>query len=444
MAVVATKAGTFQRQALTTMRSHDAGSARSPARRCLRASPVVVVLLLAACGTTPKRTTEPGATRTPPGVGAPSASTPTKRGGGYYLDDGPGDSPPPDLALLPDAVPRIEKYASGANRPYNVFGVDYVPDLSGAPYRQRGVGSWYGRKFHGQRTSNGEIYDMYAMTAAHPTLPLPSYALVTNLQNGRSVIVRVNDRGPFLHNRVMDLSYAAAYKLGYMSSGSGMIEVEMLMPADIAAGRIPATTTGLLAAASNGAPMVAAAVPSAPSTAPSTAPSPTQSATTAIPAQSGLTIEALTASVPAGTVSGSQPVDARPTLPPAPAIVPEAISRSLPLTPPLADVDRAPQLIALPDRQPAAALPEVATSAGFYLQLGAFKARAGADSFAAHVSRELDPAIASRVHVSDANGLYRVRVGPYRQRADADGVATTLRAAISQPVLVTPEGLRPR
>ncbi len=418
--VVPANAGTRWRAAVTASGTNDAGSPRTRGRRCFRTSVVVVALLLAACGTAPKRGTEVGATRTP-SAGSPVASAPAKRGGGYYQDDGPGDNPPPDLDLLPDAVPRIEKYASGANRPYNVFGVDYVPDLSGTPYKQRGVGSWYGRKFHGQRTSNGDIYDMYAMTAAHPTLPIPCYALVTNLQNGRSVIVRVNDRGPFLHNRVMDLSYAAAYKLGYMSSGSGLIEVEMLMPADIAAGRIPATTTGMLAAASmSRGPLTSAAAPT-------------------VPAQPEMTIEALTASDPTARDS-----TAAPQLPAAPTIVASAMTRSMPLSSPPADVERPNELVALPDRQPAAALPEIATSVGFYLQLGAFRARAGADSFAAHVARELDPAIASRVHVIDGGGLYRVRVGPYAQRAEADSVATTLRSAIAQPVLVMPEAPRPR
>lgn len=364
--------------------------------------------LIAACSTTPTRTPTESSTARPPGTfSTPPPAAPRKSGGGYYLDDGPGENPPANLDLLPDAVPRVEKYASGANRPYNVFGVDYVPDLSGAGYKQRGVGSWYGRKFHGQRTSSGEIYDMYAMTAAHPTLPIPCYALVTNLQNGRSVIVRVNDRGPFLHNRIMDLSYAAALKVGYLSSGSGMIEVEMLKPADIAAGRIPVTTTSLLAASSMS--------PGATPTAPVAAAAPTPAST--------LTMEALIAGLPATA----------PTLPPAPTVVPEAQSRSLPRS------EEPAPLVASPDRQPAATLPETSTGAGFYLQLGAFRVKTGADSFATHLAREIDPAIASRVQVSDANGLYRVRVGPYALRADADNAAASLRAAIAQPVLVLPD-----
>jgi rare lipoprotein A len=164
-----------------------------------------------------------------PSAAPPSASVPSKRGGGYYLDDGPGDAPPADLAFLPDAEPRAEPLHRFANNPYVVFGRSYTPERELRPLRMRGVGSWYGRKFHGQKTASGEIYDMYAMTAAHPTLPIPSYARVTNLANGRSVVVRVNDRGPFLHERVIDLSYAAAWKLGYAEQGSATVEVETIV-----------------------------------------------------------------------------------------------------------------------------------------------------------------------------------------------------------------------
>lgn len=153
--------------------------------------------------------------------------------GAYYKDDGPGDNPPDDLHALADAVPRIEPYSTRANRPYVVFGQTYTPITEDVPMRERGIGSWYGKKYHGQKTSSGELYDMYQMTAAHPTLPLPSYARVTNVANGRQVIVRVNDRGPFLSSRIIDLSYAAALKLGYLDKGSSELEVERLLPADI-------------------------------------------------------------------------------------------------------------------------------------------------------------------------------------------------------------------
>lgn len=153
--------------------------------------------------------------------------------GAYYKDDGPGDVTPDGLLDMPDAVPRIEPYSVRGNKPYVVFGKQYVPITDARPFKQRGYGSWYGKKFHGQKTSSGELYDMYQMSAAHPTLPIPSYARVTNLSNGRQVIVRVNDRGPFHSSRVMDLSYTAALKLGYIGHGSAELEVERLLPADI-------------------------------------------------------------------------------------------------------------------------------------------------------------------------------------------------------------------
>ena len=155
-------------------------------------------------------------------------SSPQK--GGYYKDDGPHSSPPTNLASIPDARPRAEPLHKFANRPYEVFGRNYVPLTSVRPFRQRGLASWYGKRFHGQKTASGEIYDMYAMTAAHPTLPIPSYARVTNLRNGRQVVVRINDRGPFHSSRVIDLSYAAAYRLGYIEAGSAEVEVEAVVP----------------------------------------------------------------------------------------------------------------------------------------------------------------------------------------------------------------------
>jgi rare lipoprotein A len=189
----------------------------------------VVVLPLVACTS---------ATRLEPPPSAPPEATPSPgpvtapRGGGYYKDDGPGEHPPANLDALPDAVPRLEPLNRFANRPYSVFGVDYVPATSLRAYKERGLASWYGRKFHNQKTSTGEIYDMYAMTAAHPTLPLPSYARVTSLASGKSVIVRVNDRGPFHPGRIIDLSYAAAYRIGIAQRGSGEVEVESVLPSD--------------------------------------------------------------------------------------------------------------------------------------------------------------------------------------------------------------------
>jgi len=200
-------------------------------------------VFVAACSTVPSLPPEPAPTAVgavapatpPPAVADPAASAPSRPlkpgplGGAFYMDDGPEASPPPDLDRVPDADPRWEPLHRFANRPYVVFGREYVPATALRPYRERGIASWYGRKFHGQKTSIGERYDMYAMTAAHPTLPLPSYARVTSLANGRSVIVRVNDRGPFHAGRIIDLSYTAAFKLGILQDGSGGVEVESVL-----------------------------------------------------------------------------------------------------------------------------------------------------------------------------------------------------------------------
>ena len=146
-------------------------------------------------------------------------------GGGYYKDDGPPASSRVDVAKIADAKPRKEQLSATGNKPYTVKGKKYYPLKSSKGFRQRGVASWYGKKFHGRKTSTGEVYDMYAMTAAHPVLPIPSYVRVKNLRNQREVVVRVNDRGPFLNSRIIDLSYAAASKLDIVRTGTGQVEV---------------------------------------------------------------------------------------------------------------------------------------------------------------------------------------------------------------------------
>jgi rare lipoprotein A len=152
---------------------------------------------------------------------------PPYKGGGYYKDDGPGRKVPANLDQVPDAVPKAEPLHRYANDPYKVMGKEYAPLAAGEHYKERGLASWYGRKFHGKNTSSGEPYDMYAMTAAHATLPIPSYARVTNLNNGQSVLVRVNDRGPFHDGRIIDLSYTAAHKLDVLKDITP-VEVELV------------------------------------------------------------------------------------------------------------------------------------------------------------------------------------------------------------------------
>jgi rare lipoprotein A len=165
---------------------------------------VLVLLALTGCGSAPKT-------------------------GGYYKDDGPHEKPPANLDRIADAVPRAEPLHKFANRPYEALGKKYVPMTAVQPFRQRGAASWYGKRYHGQKTSSGEVYDMYQMTAAHPTLPIPSYVRVTSVANGKSVVVRINDRGPFHAGRIIDLSYVAAHKLGYIAAGSTQVEVEAIV-----------------------------------------------------------------------------------------------------------------------------------------------------------------------------------------------------------------------
>ena len=197
-----------------------------------------MLALLSGCADTPLA----GGRGHMPAPGVKQANHPPLRGelpalpparparGGYYMDDGPGDSPPPNLDDVPDAQVRAEPYSRYANRPYVVFGKSYTPLVNDLSFTQRGVSSWYGKKFHGQKTSSGEIYDMYKMTAAHPTLPIPSYARITSKASGKQVVVRINDRGPFHSSRIVDVSYTAAVKLGLLKNGSQEVHLERLLP----------------------------------------------------------------------------------------------------------------------------------------------------------------------------------------------------------------------
>jgi rare lipoprotein A len=277
----------------------------------------VVALLAAGCTTAPRKSAQGEAPKKP----------------SYYSDDGPPDAIPDNLASIPNAVPRDEPFHRYANRPYTVFGHTYIPVVNKDTYKQRGIASWYGRKFHGQKTASGEPYDMFAMTAAHPTLPIPSYARVTNLKNGRSVVVRINDRGPFHSDRIIDLSYAAAARIGLAAAGSGLVEVERVFE--------------------------------------STQPT---SITT-----------------------------------PAPTIPVQALVES----------------------------PVVAEeSAAFWLQLGAFSTREAAESFRERAVRELSWNL-EPVQVQSRDALFRVRLGPYRNREEALAIAEKARATLGFPPAIT-------
>ena len=187
-----------------------------------RLAVLTCALILAACasrGPTPSR----------PAPGGPKPSSWPDR-------DGPDAVVPPDLQKVPDAVPKLESIRKGGpNKPYEVLGERYEPIADDKPLVQKGLASWYGRKFHGRPTASGEVYNMYAMTAAHATLPIPSYARVRNPANGREVIVRINDRGPFHKGRIIDLSYTAALKLDLLR-GIAPVEVRRITYAEIRAG----------------------------------------------------------------------------------------------------------------------------------------------------------------------------------------------------------------
>jgi rare lipoprotein A len=230
-------------------------------RHCAAAA---LVAALAGCGSAPPRDA-------PVEGQAPAAKAPPARGGGYYHDDGPGANPPANLDGIPDAVPRVEPIRAATSRPYTVMGRSYTPMTSLQPYNARGIATWYGRRYHGKPTSSGEIYDMYAMTAAHTTLPIPSYARVTHLASGRSVVVRINDRGPFVEGRIIDLSYTAAHKLGVLAGGSAMVEVETILP-----GAAPPPPPVVAAVRPEPEPVVAASppAPAAPAPAPAQPPIP--------------------------------------------------------------------------------------------------------------------------------------------------------------------------
>jgi rare lipoprotein A len=159
--------------------------------------------------------------------------------GGYFSKDGPPRMSVERAGKVPDAIPKDEPLSETGNSTYRVYGVMYRPVKDARGHVEQGEASWYGKMFHGRPTSSGEIYDMYAMTAAHKTLPLPSYVRVTNTQNQTSVVVKVNDRGPFLHGRIIDLSYAAAAKLDMIKTGTADVEIKLVTAADTARASAP-------------------------------------------------------------------------------------------------------------------------------------------------------------------------------------------------------------
>jgi rare lipoprotein A len=278
----------------------------------------------------------------------------------------PQSAPPPSVPqAVPDAVPRVEPRSRYGNPPfYSVFGKRYYVLSSSVAYVERGVASWYGPGFHKVKTSIGEVYDMYGMTAAHKTLPLPAYVRVTNLQNGRSVVVRVNDRGPFVGNRIIDLSYTAASRLDMLRNGTAMVEVRALDPT---------------APREQGAPLQSVA-PMAP----------TGQAGAA--ASSGATTANLASAngVSASTAPGVA----------APATVPGSNA--------------------------AAAAPATATRAVLFVQAGAFADPANAEHLAAKLRGGGYGKILVRDDLIAGRKMYRVRIGPVADVPEFDRIVAAL------------------
>jgi rare lipoprotein A len=370
-----------------------ADEARSPATTALAACAVAVAVLLAGC------------------------ASGTRSGGGVASGrDGPGTNIPSDLDRVPDAEPRIEAIRSsgGTSKPYTVLGRGYQPITDDRPFRESGLASWYGRKFHAASTSSGEPYDMYAMTAAHKTLPLPSYVRVRNPANGREVIVRVNDRGPFVDGRVIDLSYTAALKLDLLR-GVAPVEIERITNEDIRTGAWRRDSGTAYAAASPAPaplPMRAAA-----------APVPVPSAWVApvamsAPAASTMPVVPQTPMAPAAPIAQAEP----------PAVEPEASApRQAIVVTDLAPL--APVAAPAPAPMASSAAPSSAAVAGYWVQLGAFRERDGAENLLGQAARGL-PSLAPQLRVFSEAGTHRLQAGPFASRTAAGEAVTQLRESL--------------
>ncbi|MYM94788.1 septal ring lytic transglycosylase RlpA family protein [Duganella vulcania] len=375
--------------------------------RILNVCTTLAMLALVGCGTAPTVTDTGTLSKTPrtskPVIKAPSnakpdgglpALPPANSGrGGYYQDDGPGDAPPANLADVPDADVRNDPLLPYSNRPYVVFGKTYTPITGNQPFTQIGIGSWYGKKFHGQRTSSGEIYDMYKMTAAHPTLPIPSYARLTNLVSGAVVIVRINDRGPFHANRAIDVSYTAALKLGLLGKGSHELQIERILPDEV--DRMLATRAGVSGTVS---PRL-------------------QSQSSSQKASPGGLGGGPLLLTPSTTLSGEPLV-----------LAPKAM-------PAAASSDAAAAAVMLTDRAPADAETLAASTAkgGFYLQLGAYSRAENAEA----VRGKLSGKGLNGLEVVQGGAVHRLFTGPFATRQEALQAAQGLPSALHlKPIVV--------
>ena len=355
-----------------------------PAPVCVRVVMLVLMLMLllglglSGCASGPSR---------PVGGVAARPALPADR-------DGPEANPPADLARVPDAEPKLEPIRSGGpNKPYEALGQTYVPITQDKPFSERGLASWYGKKFHGRRTASGEVYDMYAMTAAHPTLPIPSYARVRNPANGREVVLRINDRGPFHAGRIVDLSYTAALKLGVLR-GVAPVELQRITFDEIRSSALRRDGTTLAAAT---APLIAA-----------------DAAPVRVPVPVPDTLAA-------------------PAIQPLPA--PEAASTAAPAPASEATVAAvaAPAPAAVSDAPAARAY--TGSARGFWVQLGAFRQQDGAETFRRRVAADVDWLTPLLAVFADAS-VYRLQAGPYPSRDEARGVAERVRDALQLVPLI--------
>ena len=349
---------------------------------------LTMVVGLAGCFSTPRRTAPAPASPAPPVL-----------------------SVPPAAPSVPDAIPRLEPRARYGNPPfYDVFGKRYYVLSSSVGYWERGVASWYGPGFHKERTSTGELYDMYGMTAAHKTLPLPAYVRVTNLQNGRSIVVRVNDRGPFVGNRIIDLSYTAAAKLDMLRNGTAMVEVRAIDPS------VPPLP-----------PVVTASTIPAASTSPAASPTPTASSTPA--AASTSAAAPVAAALVIMPLAATPPAAAPPAAAPSAAVSPTAApgATTSPAVPPaIAATNAAPEAASASGAAPAA---PGFTRPTLFIQAGAFSDPANAERLAQKLRGDNLGKVFVRNDVIAGRKMYRVRIGPVPDVAEFDRVVAALEQA---------------